>query len=508
MLTRAIKVTLKWISKRKRRQIEALLESYRAAVNFFLPLVWKQNLKLTSANSALLLNTRLTVRYRDHALREAIALVAKTLESAFVTGNTASCPVFHGRAILDSKFVSVETGRKSFDLVVRLSTLDSGTRITLPTRRTKVLKKWLRRAGATLVQGAGLSEDSLVLWVTFPTPAKPEPLRITPGDVLGIDVGVVKLLATSEGEFLGTDFRAVRDKIRRKQPGSKAKRRARTERDHLVNYCVKRLPWDRFSVVGHEDLRGIKRGKKKGRGRSFRKVMNSWRATAVANRLAMLAEEHGKWRVPVEARNTSKQCPSCGYAHTDNRNGNVFRCLKCGYFDDSDHVGSLNVKTRAFGGLPAVVAQAEEDARKATAKAIQKEKSKLARAAKQRVRYAEKRSALADLKKSGVVDFGGRTCRSAMASAPRKTGERTSEVRDLVGSAPLCVAPCAGLSARGTSSENPEGELRPVPVNTRRVENQDATRKTSGPTLGRSAVESPRPKRSSLGSCHRNLLDG
>jgi hypothetical protein len=499
VLVRAIKVTLKYLTARKHREIAALLEAYRAAVNFFLPLVWKHGLKLNSANSALLEHTRLTVRYRDQALKEAVELVAKTRKSAEVTGNTTSCPVFHGRATLDDKFADVERGEKSFDLVVRLSTLNSGTRISIPTRRTKVLKKWLRRPGAVLVQGCGLSEKDLVLWVTFPAPAKPEASLVTPDYVLGIDVGVVKLIATSEGEFLGTDFRVVRDKIKRKMPGGKAKQRARTERDNLVNYCVKRLPWDRFKAIGHEDLRGIKRGKKRGRGKSFRRAMNSWRATAVVKRIEMLAEEQGKWRVPVNPRNSSRECPECHFVHKSNRKDGVFFCLRCGYLDDSDHVGSLNVKTRAFAGLPAVVEQARLDALEAAGKTAKKAKVIAARAAKQRVRYAEKRAAKAAelLKSSGeAITVGGKTRRPEKASATHGKSESARKVRNLAGAALTCAAPGPGLSACNASSENPEGEYRSgagkhTPGRTR------ADSYTSGQTLGRSAVESPSPKKSS-----------
>jgi hypothetical protein len=43
------------------------------------------------------------------------------------------------------------------------------------------------------------------------------------GDLLGVDVGIAKLLTTGDGAILGDDFRAVRDRVRRRAaPGASA----------------------------------------------------------------------------------------------------------------------------------------------------------------------------------------------------------------------------------------------------------------------------------------------
>ena len=134
--------------------------------------------------------------------------------------------------------VTIEPGRGSFDLVVRLSTLRPRERITIPTRKTRVLNKWLARPGARLVQGCALSENSIIVWVEFPEP----PARES-GDVIGIDMGINKLIATSEEQAIGRDWRQTSARVRRRRPGSKRKRRARIARDHFINRAVKQLPW-------------------------------------------------------------------------------------------------------------------------------------------------------------------------------------------------------------------------------------------------------------------------
>ena len=47
---------------------------------------------------------------------------------------------------------------------------------------------------------------------------------------------------------------------------------------------------------------------------------------------------------------TSQTCPVCGYRHGDNRstvNSKFFKCGCCGYEDDADHVGAVNIRNRA-----------------------------------------------------------------------------------------------------------------------------------------------------------------
>lgn len=44
---------------------------------------------------------------------------------------------------------------------------------------------------------------------------------------------------------------------------------------------------------------------------------------------------------------TSQVCPVCGYLDSENRDGKNFICKCCGYQDDADHVGALNIRSRA-----------------------------------------------------------------------------------------------------------------------------------------------------------------
>jgi putative transposase len=64
--------------------------------------------------------------------------------------------------------------------------------------------------------------------------------------------------------------------------------------------------------------------------------------------LAQKAESAARRVIPVNARNTSRECPECGYTSAENRITQAkFECCKCGFLANADHVGALNVLNRA-----------------------------------------------------------------------------------------------------------------------------------------------------------------
>lgn len=446
MLQRAIKASLQWVGPKDRRRLAALLQAYRAAVNFFIRLLWREpGLGFTTATSKRLAQTRLSGRYRDQALKQACEIVGATKKSAAATGATPGRPFFRGTAILDAKFVDVvEREDGEHDLVVRLSSLKKGERLTLRSKRTAVLKKWLARPGARLVQGAGLgSGDLLTLWVELPTPE----LRLT-GPVLGVDVGARQLLATSDGMFLGSGFRDVRDKVKRRKPGSKGRRRARRERDDLICAAVKQLPWTEISAVALEDLTGIKRGKKPGQGKALRRALAAWRAPLVHQRALALAAEHGVLAISVPPFWNSTTCLVCRHRSKANRSGNVFRCQSCGHVDDADHVGALAAKGRAEQVLLEAIQRDTEERQAAGAKREQRKAAAKARG----VRTAEKRrrereaaeAAKALAKEVQASDRHEPSSRGAQSPAARTPSEESAPVRDRHAVAPPSENPGGG----------------------------------------------------------------
>lgn len=56
---------------------------------------------------------------------------------------------------------------------------------------------------------------------------------------------------------------------------------------------------------------------------------------------------HGFDFMQVDPAYTSQTCPVCSLIDANSRHGKSFKCTCCGYKDDADHVGSINIKARA-----------------------------------------------------------------------------------------------------------------------------------------------------------------
>lgn len=339
-MRRSCKVTMNFATMKKRRSISALLSRYRSAVNFYIQSLWNERGGLDSITLARLSKTELSARYKAQALKQALDIVISTRKSAKALQKKATCPVFRGPALLDAKFISVEVGRGSFDLVVKISSLVKRQRITIPTRHTAVTRKWLTRG--TFIQGCALSENGITLWIDVPDEEQ------KCGDSIGVDIGMNKLLSDSEGNHYGDKFKAISAKIRRSKPKSKARYRHYAERENYINRIVNLLPWPDLSLIGVEALNDMKRGKRKNRGKQFRKALAPWTYRLVLDRIGQKAQENRVRLVAVPPAYTSQMCPVYGTVARENRRGEIFCCVTCHHTGDADTIGAMNILTRTL----------------------------------------------------------------------------------------------------------------------------------------------------------------
>lgn len=77
---------------------------------------------------------------------------------------------------------------------------------------------------------------------------------------------------------------------------------------------------------------------------------NSLHSLFVRGKLQKRLMEQLNWNgyqfTEVEPAFTSQVCPICGNLDSKNRNNKNFKCTCCGYEDDADHVGAVNIKSR------------------------------------------------------------------------------------------------------------------------------------------------------------------
>lgn len=211
-------------------------------------------------------------------------------------------------------------------------------------------------------------------------PAQPLPET---GAVVGVDVGVASFLTTSDGvhvpnpRFLRTaaaDLVTAQQALARKKRGSRNRARARAKaaaihakvrrqrsdfhhktalalvRDHdLIVIEDLRVSNMTRSAAGTVEEPGTNVAAKSGLNKSI--LDAGWSQFALI--LTAKAESAGRTIIRVNAANTSRTCPTCGYTAAANRPSQaVFSCQACGHTGHADIVAARNILGRGLASQP------------------------------------------------------------------------------------------------------------------------------------------------------------
>lgn len=345
-MLRAVKVFLVAATARKLGQIEALRREVLGCTQRYIDSLWQERGGLDAKTLNRVPGGSLSYRHRSNCLKIALETVTATKKAAKALGTSCGKPHIRGAIRLSSLVAKIEPGKGSFDYVLKLSGLVKGEPIVVPFKSHQRLNYWLAKPGAKLLQGCTLGAGWIALWIEVPDgKIKAE------GGAIAVDIGINKLMVDSDGIQYGTEMRKVCRRVRRSRPGSKGKRRACAARRDYINLQAKLLPWDGLAVIGVERLRGLKEGKKKNRSKEFRKATAPWTYRQVLTRIGQLAQENRVRLVENDPRNTSRECPRCGFVAAENRRGEHFQCVRCNYTADADYVGARNVLARTLGNL-------------------------------------------------------------------------------------------------------------------------------------------------------------
>ena len=84
----------------------------------------------------------------------------------------------------------------------------------------------------------------------------------------------------------------------------------------------------------------------KAKSKKMSRLVSYWMRGALKERLSFLALVEGFHHKQVNPAYTSQMCPTCFFVHKDNRTGDIFQCLNCGYRDHADRVAAKNLRAR------------------------------------------------------------------------------------------------------------------------------------------------------------------
>jgi len=194
---------------------------------------------------------------------------------------------------------------------------------------------------------------------------------------VGIDMGIARFATLSSGDYLAplASFRRHEIRLRRYQRAmsrkvkfsknwQKAKRRVQQVHHHIRNCRVDYLHKatsnlsQNHALIALEDLR-IKNMSQSAAGTIENKGKNV-KAKSGLNKsildqgwfefrrqLEYKMEWHGGMLIAVPPQNTSRTCPHCGHIAKENRQTQAqFLCVQCGYENNADVVGAINILER------------------------------------------------------------------------------------------------------------------------------------------------------------------
>ena len=191
------------------------------------------------------------------------------------------------------------------------------------------------------------------------------------GTVLGVDLGVNSLVVASTGTFwTGDEFDHWRREYEQRRGdlqehgtrwaheniqsvGRKEEGRFKITLHRISNELVAEAREYSCSVIAFEDLTDI-------RERTGASWGHKWAFNRLFEYVEYKAAEYGINVEQIDPKNTSRRCSTCGFTHPDNRNGEEFECLKCGYENHADYNAAKNIglrylrrnQTGSGGGAP------------------------------------------------------------------------------------------------------------------------------------------------------------
>ena len=252
----------------------------------------------------------------------------------------------------------------AFDFWLRISTLEAKQPIRVPLslygRATEVIAEFPK-----LCTGVTLNKRDGQWYATFVVERRgPKPQSST---VVGVDIGMVNIVSTSEGNRYGQ----VSPELRRRVERSAEKRRRKQKR----NACLKKKGQPRVDLNDHraeafarneigralnQMLDGLPDGAAvalerlsvkdmRFKSRQMNRALRASQLGYVRDKLKFKLDERGLRYRSVQPAYSSQQCSQCGFTFPMNRRSqDKFVCLWCGYTANADENAASNLAER-FG---------------------------------------------------------------------------------------------------------------------------------------------------------------
>lgn len=332
--------SLKFATDNKQEILDSIFEEYKWIVNDFIELLWdKIGVPGSFANKEEVdsVDTWMTVRMKQCAAKQAISIIKSQRRK-----HKKVMPVFDGNSMeLDSRFVGIQEGDNSFDIWLKLGSVGNKIKMFIPVKKHKHFNKFDGDVEWSMVKSVRLRRSGYVDFFF-----KKDVEQKGEGEVVGIDIGINKMLTLSNGVVVGDGIKDKINNVNRKEQKSNAWYRALVELHNYINKEVNKLNIYEIKTLVLEDLTGISH-KTKGRvGKTTRRLIGHWNYKYIVDRIKNLCEVNRVEVAFVDPEYTSQTCRQCGHIDKDNRSGEVFKCVECGFGGNADYLASLNILDR------------------------------------------------------------------------------------------------------------------------------------------------------------------
>lgn len=197
------------------------------------------------------------------------------------------------------------------------------------------------------------------------------------GGIIALDAGMSEVFMDQEGVAYEPTFgETLREKSRTLLRTGRARNKAHALRKQSSKHKARRIrkfnlgkkkmdarrrkAWLRIQQQTSHAIREVARSRKphtiiterldirgKATSKNMARMVSNWQRKYLKEKIEFLALVEGFHHKQVNPAYTSQTCPTCQFVHKDNRKGDTFQCLYCGYREHADRVSANNLRARA-----------------------------------------------------------------------------------------------------------------------------------------------------------------
>ena len=350
-IMRASKCSVKFATVKKKKELQTILQEYGKVVNIFIDYFWDKKinkLQLLKPIVDIPKDSWLSARLRKVAAREALDMISAVKERWKNNPNKLVKPVHKGKRMYVSCTIAElkeSKEAKAFDAWLHIASVGNGITMDIPIKFHKHYNG-LSFKGKRL-NSYIITENYIQFVFEIDTG-----LKKTGKKCIGIDTGINALASLSTGKQFGKDIKECIERVKRCKQGGNGKLRARRALKQRIDEIAKEVIKTSPDLIVVEALKKMGHNSKLKRrlSKNIRRSIGSWNWKYWLGRVEQRCEDNRVSFRTVSPFYTSQTCPACSHIDRGNRDGELFRCQKCGYTDNADITASRNILSRFLTG--------------------------------------------------------------------------------------------------------------------------------------------------------------